>query len=92
MCHLQKFSDDSTIMGCISEDKEEEYRGVVERFTRWCSENHFQLSISKTKEVVVDFQWSRKPSTPITIQGEKKKDDGGPGPLMCTADCSTSLW
>ena len=31
-CHLQKFLDDSSIVGCISEDGEEEYRVVVESF------------------------------------------------------------
>ena len=25
-CHLQKFSDNSTVVGCISEGQEEEYR------------------------------------------------------------------
>ena len=34
-CHLQKFSDDSFIMGCISDDREDEYRGVVEGVVRW---------------------------------------------------------
>ena len=28
--HLQKFSDDSSILGCIIEDREDQYRGVVE--------------------------------------------------------------
>ncbi|KAI3367590.1 hypothetical protein L3Q82_026437, partial [Scortum barcoo] len=31
-CHLQKFSDDSAIVGCISRGQEEEYRSVVDRF------------------------------------------------------------
>ena len=68
-CHLQKFSDDSSIVGCISEDREDEYRGVVEDFVRWSEENHLQLNIGKTKELVVDFRRKRKPPTPITIQG-----------------------
>ena len=32
-------------------------------------ENHLQLNIGKTKELVVDFRLSRKPPAPITIQG-----------------------
>ena len=55
-------------MGCISEDREDEYRGVVEDFVRWSEENHLQLNIGKTKELVVKFRRKRKP-TPITIQG-----------------------
>ncbi|KAI3359456.1 hypothetical protein L3Q82_013762 [Scortum barcoo] len=33
-CHLQKFSDDSAIVGCISRDQEEQYRSVVDRKQR----------------------------------------------------------
>ena len=54
---------------CISEDSEDEYSGVVKGFVRWSEENHLQLNIGKTKELVVDFGQSRKPPTPITIQG-----------------------
>ena len=66
-CHLQKFSDDSPIVGCISEDIE--YRGVVDGFIRWSEENHLQLNIAKV--LGVDFRRSRKPPTPISIQGVK---------------------
>ncbi|KAI3370482.1 hypothetical protein L3Q82_025245 [Scortum barcoo] len=38
-CHLQKFSDYSVIVGCISRDQEEEYRSVVDRFVAWCGLN-----------------------------------------------------
>jgi len=70
-CHLQKFSDDSSIVSCITDDNEEEYRALVENFVGWCDNNHLQLNISKTKELVVDFRQSRKrPLTPITIRGE----------------------
>lgn len=71
-CHLQKFSDDSSIVGCITDDNEEEYRTLVENFVRWCDTNHLQLNIGKTKELVVDFRRRRKSSpTPITIRGEE---------------------
>ena len=62
-CHLQKFSDDSSIVT--------EYRALVENFVGWCDNNHIQLNISKTKELMVDFRRSRKrPLTHITIRGE----------------------
>ncbi len=70
-CHLQKFSDDSSVVGCISEDDEEEYRDVVGSFVCWSEENHLRLNITKTKELVIDFWRNRKPPTPITIQGEE---------------------
>ena len=67
MCHLQKFSDDSSIA-----DNEEEYRALVESFVGWCDTNHLQLNIRKTKKLVVDYRRSKKrPPTPITIRGKE---------------------
>ena len=68
-CHLQKFSDDTAIIGCVSEGNDCEYRKVIMDFVYWCEQNHLQLNASKTKEMVIDFH--RKPShTPLlNIQG-----------------------
>lgn len=55
LCHLQKFSDDSAVVGCISAGDEQEYRGVVLEFMDWCGQNHLLLNMNKTKELVVDF-------------------------------------
>ncbi|KAK3524818.1 hypothetical protein QTP86_007594 [Hemibagrus guttatus] len=63
--HLQKFSDDSTIVGCVSDGNEQEYRDVS-----WCVCNHLHLNNSKMKEMVIDFQRRRTlHHTPVTIQG-----------------------
>ena len=70
-CHLQKFSDDSSIVGCITDDDEGEYRGLIESFVTWCDNNSLKLNISKTKEVVVDYRRSRRSPAPIIIQGEE---------------------
>ncbi|TWW67247.1 putative RNA-directed DNA polymerase from transposon X-element [Takifugu flavidus] len=59
-CHLQKYSDDTAIFGCVEKGQEEEYRDLVESFVRWCRENHLQLNVTKTKEMVVDFRKSIK--------------------------------
>ena len=50
-------------------DGEDEYRCVVEGFVRWSEENHLELTIGKTKELVVDFCRSRKQPIPIAIKG-----------------------
>ena len=39
-CHLQKFSDDSSAVGCTTDKKEEEYRELIENFEGWCRRNH----------------------------------------------------
>ena len=50
-CHLQKFSDDSAVVGCLSE-AQEEHRALVDNFVEWTGQNHLQLNISKTREIV----------------------------------------
>ncbi|KAK0135164.1 RNA-directed DNA polymerase from mobile element jockey [Merluccius polli] len=68
-CHIQKFADDTAIMGCIREDQEEEYRSLVRDFVVWCHANHLQLNTSKTKELVIDFGKSRPPPQLVQIEG-----------------------
>ncbi|KAI3358230.1 hypothetical protein L3Q82_003232 [Scortum barcoo] len=50
LCHIQKYADDTAIVGCIRDDREEEYRRLVGDFAAWCHTNHLQLNTSKTKE------------------------------------------
>ena len=68
-CHLQKFSDDSAIVGCVSEGNELEYRSVIMDFVDWCERNHLCLNTSKTKEMVIDFRRRTPNYTPVSIQG-----------------------
>ena len=69
LCHLQKFSDDTAIVGRVSEGNEMEYRGVITDFVDWCQQNHLILNTSKTKEIVIDFRRKPSPHTPVNIQG-----------------------
>ncbi|XP_048121152.1 forkhead box protein N1 [Alosa alosa] len=54
-CHLQKFSDDTAIVGCVKKGNDLEYKGVITSFVEWCGKNHLQINTSKTKEMVIDF-------------------------------------
>lgn len=67
-CHLQKFSDDSAIVGCIEEGDESEYRTVVDNFVTSSEQNHLQLNVTKTKELIVDLRRAKTPVTPVSIQ------------------------
>jgi len=49
-CHLQKFSDDSAVLGCIREGEEGEYRTLVDNFVEWSEQNHLRLNVSKIRE------------------------------------------
>nr|XP_054605822.1 arginyl-tRNA--protein transferase 1 isoform X4 [Nothobranchius furzeri] len=55
-CHLQKYSDDSAVVGCIRDGQEAEYRELVERFVAWCGNNHLTLNVNKTKEMILRLQ------------------------------------
>ena len=70
-CHIQKFADDTAIMGCVEGDQEEEYRSLVGDFVSWCHSNHLQLNTSKTEEMVIDFRKSRPPPRPVQIEGDE---------------------
>lgn len=69
-CHLQKFSDDSAIVGLIREGDDREYRGLVQGFVDWCQLNHLQINAGKTKEMIVDFRRRQHSSpAPVNIKG-----------------------
>ncbi|KAM9317524.1 uncharacterized protein KZ484_021968 [Pholidichthys leucotaenia] len=69
-CHLQKFSDDSAIVGLISNRDEAEYRGLIQDFVDLCHWNCLQINARKTKELVVDCCRQGQPFTaPVNIQG-----------------------
>lgn len=46
-CLLQKFSDDTAILGCICDGKEGEYRSLVDNFVDWCQHNQVKCQEDK---------------------------------------------
>ena len=69
-CYLQKFSDDSAVVGCISRGNETLYRDSVDQFVGWCESNHLLLNVTKTKELIIDFRKEKEQMQPIVIKGE----------------------
>ncbi len=49
------FADDTVVLGLISNNDETAYLDEVERLTSWCQDNCLSLNVSKTKELIVDF-------------------------------------
>ena len=69
-CHLQKFSDDSAIVGLINNENEKEYRELTQDFVDWCQRYRLQINEGTTKELVVAFRRrSFCPPTLVNIQG-----------------------
>ncbi len=64
---IVKFSDDTTVIGLITDHDETAYREEVSTLTIWCQENHLSLNIDKTKELVVDYRRQSRVHSPITI-------------------------
>ncbi len=64
---IVKFSDDTTVIGLITDNDETAYREEVSTLTKWCQENHLSLNIDKTKELVVDYRRQSREHTHITI-------------------------
>jgi len=52
---INKFADDTAIVGLVCHNKEEGYRKVI-HLERWCRENNFLLNASKTKKLIVDYR------------------------------------
>ncbi len=67
---IVKFTDDTTVIGLITDNDETAYREEVSTLIKWCQENHLSLNIDKTKggwTKVVDFRRQSREHTPITI-------------------------
>ncbi len=62
-----KFTDDTTVVGLITDDNESAYKVEVHTLTNWCHNNNLFLNISKTKELVVDFRRRTSERPPIII-------------------------
>ena len=73
-CHVHtkilKFSDDTTVIGLITNSDESEYREQVNKLISWCNDKNLELNISKTKELIVDFRRQKSsPPSPLVIDG-----------------------
>ena len=68
-CHLQMFSDDTAIVGCVSEGEKQEYRGGSSMTLLLVWMQHLNINISKPKEMVINFERKIPQITPVNIQG-----------------------
>jgi hypothetical protein len=69
-CHLQKFSDDSAIVGCVLDNNEEMYREQISLFVKWCDVNFLELNVKKTKEIIIDFRRKKEAVQPVIIKDQ----------------------
>ncbi|KAF7640964.1 hypothetical protein LDENG_00002760 [Lucifuga dentata] len=48
-CHIQKFSDDTAIIGHVSDGNELANRGVIKDFVDWCGINHLHINAARQR-------------------------------------------
>lgn len=65
-CHIQKFTDDTGMLGCIRNRQEEKYVMLI----HGCHFNHLHLNTTKTKEMVMDLSRPGPHSEFMTIKEE----------------------
>jgi hypothetical protein len=66
---VNKFADDTTVVGPITEDDETAYRKEVRYLAVWCLEKNLSLNVSMTKELIVDYRKWGGEHAPIHIDG-----------------------
>ena len=59
----------NSIVGCIGDDSEAECRALMECFVGRCVTDRLQLSIGKTKELLVDYRRSGGEGVPQLLTG-----------------------
>ena len=64
-----KFSDDTTVEGCIENEDEMASSEEVQRLIGWCMDNNLELNILKTKEMIIDFSRKKTQVCPPSING-----------------------
>lgn len=65
-----KFTDDTTVVGLITDNDETAYREEVHSLTLWCQQCNLSLNINKIKEILVDFRRQDRQYSHIGINGK----------------------
>lgn len=70
LLNVQKFCDNSVIVGLITDGDDREYRELTQNLLDWCLQNCLHINPGKPKGLVVDFsRGQHSPSSLMGIQG-----------------------
>jgi hypothetical protein len=64
---INKFADDTVVVGLITDNDEPTYREVVRNLSVCCQDNNLYLNVSKTRELIMDYRKRRGEHAPIPI-------------------------
>ena len=72
---ITKFSDDTTVVGLITNHDQTAYREEMRALRVRCQENNLSLNVNKTKEMIVDFRKQQREHPPYP----HRRDSSGEG-------------
>ena len=64
-----KLTDDTTLVGLITDNDKTAYREEVRDLAGWCQNNNLSLNVTKTKEMIVGYRKRSTEHIPILIDG-----------------------
>ena len=70
-CHMQKFSDDTVLVGLITKGDDQAYKSNIELFSCWCDSNFLLLNADKTRELVINFSRNKDGVPPVILKGHE---------------------
>jgi hypothetical protein len=85
-CKIIKYADDTVVLGLVSENNEDEYRGCIRDVAEWCNNNFLDLNVNKTKEVVFDFRRNPPAMNNVHINNREVETVSEYKYLGCTID------
>ena len=65
---IDKYADETVLIGQITDDDDTDYRQEINSFVRWCNQNHLELNVGKTTEMLMEFRKKRVPDS-VIIKG-----------------------
>jgi hypothetical protein len=72
-----KFTDDTTVVGLITNNDETAYREEMRALGVWCQENNLSLNFNKTKKMIVTWALGK------AAGGKLPTNRQGRGSLLC---------
>ncbi|CAJ1081900.1 hypothetical protein XNOV1_A021650 [Xyrichtys novacula] len=67
---LLKYADNTTIVGLITKNMEDDYRSEIDRMVNMCKDHNLILNESKTVELIIDSRTNTSIKTPIIINDQ----------------------
>ncbi|KAI3360596.1 hypothetical protein L3Q82_002463 [Scortum barcoo] len=76
LCHIQKYADDTAIVGCIRDDREEEYRRLVGDFAslHGATLTTYSSTPLRRRSWFIDFGRSRPRPRPVLLEGAEVEE------------------